>query len=202
MTTRKQALRVNRTGHPLMAVLAISIGAALSASAQAQEAGRLWTSNTVPVDPQTTEEGVQSKIKEFFTNYPNGAGIPLQVTGHIITPSKAMSKYEGVPLPPVIQPWRYRDFSVSNPPPAVGTVEALEAQIAQRFNQESAGEGCPTVTVIHVSPTWEDGTYWEDSVTAKLWHLYGNAVGMDGKPVRDRQCLRLHDQKPRRGVPS
>ncbi len=166
MTTRKQALRVNRTGHPLMAVLAISIGAALSASAQAQEAGRLWTSNTVPVDPQTTEEGVQSKIKEFFTNYPNGAGIPLQVTGHIITPSKAMSKYEGVPLPPVIQPWRYRDFSVSNPPPAVGTVEALEAQIAQRFNQESAGEGCPTVTVIHVSPTWEDGTYWEDSVTA------------------------------------
>lgn len=166
MTTRKQALRVNRTGRPLMAVLAISIGAALSASAQAQEAGRLWTSNTIPVDPQTTEEGVQSKIKEFFTNYPSGAGIPLQVTGHIITPSKAMSKYEGVPLPPVIQSWRYRDFSVSNPPPAVGTVEALEAQIAQRFNQESAGEGCPTVTVIHVSPTWEDGTYWEDSVTA------------------------------------
>lgn len=151
--------------HPLVALLALSIGAALCASANAQEAGRAWRSDWIPAEPQATEEGIQTKIKEFFTNYPNGAGIPFQVTGHFVTPSKAVSKYEGVPLPPVIDPWRYRDFSVSTPPPEVSSVEALEAQIAQRFNQESTGEGCPAVTVIHVSPEWEEVNPWDDNVT-------------------------------------
>jgi RHS repeat-associated protein len=151
--------------HPLMAVLAVAVGAVLSASVQAQEAGKVWTSAWLPPDPQTTEEGIKNKIKDALAVYPNGAGIPMQVTGHFVTPSKAVSKYEGVPLPPVIDPWVYSDFSISNPPPGVATVEALELQIAQRYNQESTSEGCPTVSVIHVSPVWDEVTPWDDDQT-------------------------------------
>lgn len=148
-----------------MAVLAVAVGAALSASVQAQEAGKVWTSAWLPPNPQITEEGIKNKIKDALAVYPNGTGIPMQVTGHFVTPSKAVSKYEGVPLPPVVDPWVYSDFSISNPPPGVGTVEALELQIAQRYNQESAGEGCPTVSVIHVSPVWDEVTPWDDDQT-------------------------------------
>ena len=165
MSRRKNFVHTSLHRHPLMAVLAVAVGTALSASVQAQEAGRVWTSAWLPPDPQATEEGIKNKIKDALAVYPNGAGIPMQVTGHFVTPSKAVSKYEGVPLPPVIDPWVYSDFSISNPPPGVGTVEALELQIAQRYNQESTSEGCPTVSVIHVSPVWDEVTPWDDDQT-------------------------------------
>lgn len=165
MSRKKMASPAQFLRNPIMAVLAVSIGAALSASVQAQEAGKVWTSVWLPPDPQTTEEGIKNKIKDALAVYPNGAGIPMQVTGHFVTPSLAVSKYEGVPLPPVIDPWIYSDFSTPSPPPGVGTVEALELQIAQRYNQESTGEGCPAVSVIHISPVWDEENYWDDGVT-------------------------------------
>jgi RHS repeat-associated protein len=165
MSRNKMASPAHFLRNPIMAALAVSIGVALSASAQAQEAGKVWTSDWLPPDPQTTEEGIQNKIKDFFANYPNGAGVQMQVTGHFVTPSKAVSKYEGVPRPPVIDPWVYSDFSISNPPPGVNSVEALEAQIALRYNQESTGEGCPAVSVVHVSPVWDEVNYWDDNAT-------------------------------------
>lgn len=165
MSRSKMASPAHFLRNPIMAALAVSIGVALSASAQAQEAGKVWTSDWLPPDPQTTEEGIQNKIKDFFANYPNGAGVQMQVTGHFVTPSKAVSKYEGVPRPPVIDPWVYSDFSISNPPPGVGSIEALEAQIALRYNQESTGEGCPAVSVVHVSPVWDEVNYWDDNAT-------------------------------------
>ncbi|ATE70804.1 RHS repeat-associated core domain-containing protein [Lysobacter capsici] len=165
MSRSKNFAHTSPCRHPLVALLAVDIGTALSASVQAQEAGKVWTSVWLPPDPQTTEEGIKNKIKEALAVYPNGAGIPMQVTGHFVTPSMAVSKYEGVPLPPVIDPWIYSDFSTPSPPPGVGTVEALELQIAQRYNQQSTNEGCPAVSVIHVSPVWDEHNYWDDGVT-------------------------------------
>ncbi|MEI2429059.1 RHS repeat-associated core domain-containing protein [Lysobacter yananisis] len=165
MSRRKNFARLSPSRHPLMAVLAVAVGTALSASVQAQEAGKVWTSDWLPPDPQTTEEGIQNKIKEVIASYPDSAGIEMQVTGHFVTLNKTISKYETVPKPPVINPWVYSDFSTPNPPPGVGSVEALELQIAQRYNQESTTEGCPNVSVIHVSPVWNEVTPWDDGQT-------------------------------------
>ncbi|MBN7135125.1 hypothetical protein A7A76_10175 [Lysobacter enzymogenes] len=157
-----------------MAALAVSVGAALSTGAYAQEAGKLWISNSIPTQPQRTEAGIQQEIKTFLSNLTEGVEPRMLVTSHVVFGSRAVYNYDFEPLPPVIDPWRYTDFSVSGAP-EVGSIAELKAQITQRFNQESAGEGCPAATTIQISPDWAEQTLWDDNKTSR--HDFGEYTG-------------------------
>jgi len=148
---------------PLLATLTVSVLAALSANVQAQETGRLWTSNIVPMEPQLTEAAAQEKIKEFIAS---GGGVDSQLflAGNVVSGNKTVYQYEFVPRPPTIDPWRYTDANVSSPT-EVGSVEALKAQLVQRWNQESTNEGCPAATTIQIAPDWSEELYWDDGRT-------------------------------------
>ncbi|QWF15380.1 RHS repeat-associated core domain-containing protein [Lysobacter capsici] len=153
--------------HPLGAVLALSIGAALCTSAQAQEAGKLWISNAIPAQPQLTEAGIQQEIKNFLSNFPGGSASKLLVTGNVVFGNKAVYNYDFEPLPPIIEAWRYSETS-SSAGPEVGSIEALKAQLIQRFNQESVNEGCAAATTIEIAPDWSEDVLWDDDQTATL----------------------------------
>ncbi|ALN90777.1 RHS Repeat family protein [Lysobacter gummosus] len=91
----------------------------------------------------------------------------MLVTGNVVLGSRALYNYDFEPLPPIIEPWRYSQFTSGNPP-EVGSVEALKAQLIQRYNQESADEGCAAVTTIQIAPDWSEEIFWDDDKTATM----------------------------------
>ncbi|MBW8811573.1 MAG: RHS repeat protein, partial [Lysobacter sp.] len=135
--------------------------------AQAQEAGKLWISNAIPAQPQLTEAGIQQEIKNFLSNFPGGSAFKLLVTGNAVFGNKAVYNYDFEPLPPIIEAWRYSETS-SSAGPEVGSIEALKAQLIQRFNQESVNEGCAAATTIEIAPDWSEDVLWDDDQTATL----------------------------------
>ncbi|WP_235567692.1 hypothetical protein, partial [Lysobacter sp. Root690] len=99
MSRRKGVPPTGFDRRPLAVALALSIGAVLCTSAQAQEAGKLWISNAIPAQPQLTEAGIQQEIKTFFSNFPGGAAAKLHVTGNVVFGNKAVYNYDFEPLP-------------------------------------------------------------------------------------------------------
>ncbi|QWP75986.1 RHS repeat protein [Lysobacter sp. K5869] len=159
---------------PMLAVLAVCVAAALSTSAQAQEAGTLWTTNSVPAQPQRTEAGMQQEIKTFLSTLTEGVEPKMLVTKAVVFGNRTLYNYDFEPLPPVVDPWIYNDFSTSGAPD-VGSIEELKAQITARFNQESTGEGCPAATAIQIAPDWAEQALWDDNRTST--HDYGEYTG-------------------------
>lgn len=166
------AVRFGR--RPLLAALAVSVAAALSANAGAQEAGKLWLSNSIPTTPQKTEAGIQQQIKSFLANSSGGIESKLHVTGNIVLANSTIYNYDFVPMAPIVDPWRYTDFNLPDAP-EVGSIDALKTQLVQRWNQESASEGCPAATAIQIAPDWSQELFWDDETTDYMG--YGSYTG-------------------------
>ncbi|MEI2454440.1 RHS repeat-associated core domain-containing protein [Lysobacter firmicutimachus] len=171
--------------------------AALSAggTAQAQEAGKQWTSTWTSNGPRLTEREIQQDIEALFAPYSSYGPLSFQVVSQVHLPDRTAYYYGIEPMPPTTEPWSYTHSTDPDYIPGP-TLEGVVDQLRQHLDQRSLDEGCTPNTAITLAPAWDVSLTWVDDKTSAVEtraydanYVIKDADGVCGFIANDSQYL-------------